>query len=183
MNHRVHALLVFALVAAGVTAQTTGVVGVNNLQVAMPPSLPFPVGSNPINGGGQTSCFNTGLHSPVNAGWLHYQLSVTPSTTGAILVLGFCNCGGTSNIPFFPTQTVACAGPITGGTNLWLSIDVSPGCFATASGFASPGFFNWRFPIAPGTPLGLTVWAQALIFDPPCVTGWPFKFSQAVGIS
>jgi hypothetical protein len=190
MNRACHALLPLLFLAtatATATAQvTTGVFGVNDLQVAMPPSLPFPVGSNPLNGSTQSSCFFAGVHSPANVGTLSYQANVSPSATGALLILSWCGCSATSGIPFFPTQTAACNGPIAGGTNLWLGVIISPGCFGTATPIPStPGIFNWRFQIPPFTPFSFPIWAQAPVFDPPCVPGgsiWPFKFTQAIGI-
>jgi hypothetical protein len=186
MSLRLSTLLPLLLTAAA-AAQTTGVPGQNDLQVAMPPSLPFPVGSNPLNGGGQTSCFFTGNHSPVNFGTLHYQLSHNATTTASLLFFSFCSpCGGANNFPFMPPSGIGCAGPLAGVplTNLWFSLNITGGCatFSVPPTATSPGFHDWRFFVPAGTPFGFTVWAQAVIIDPPC-GAWVFKFSQAIGIS
>ncbi len=175
------ALLLFAPVIA---AQTVGVPNVNDIQVAMPPSLSVPAGS------GATSCFNAGLHSPVNAGLLDYLVIGRPTAVASLLFLSFCGpCGGTSTINLGSTVPVFCgggnAGACLGGpanANLCWALNIAAGCSVNA--FMGPagafGHFQLRIPIPALVAFGGTLWAQAVIVDP-CSTGG-FHMTPAIGI-
>lgn len=161
-----------ALVLCGfAAAQTTGVVGANDLAVRIPPTY-VPMGS------GTTSCNFVGLAVATPPYVVAYD-TAAPSATAVFLALGMGGC--TPNLlPFTPTATPACAGPLAGApfTNLWFSINFSgpwpifvPGILGTT------GMARWNFtiPSAPSAP----IWAQAIYLDTCSPTG--FKFSQALG--
>lgn len=163
-------LACFAFCAA-LSAQTTGVAGVNDLDVRLPPSY-VPLGN------GTTSCNFVGLAVAVAPYTIAYDL-LSPGASATFLALGMGGCTP-ALLPFTPTATPACAGPLAGTpfTNLWFSINFSgpwpifvPGILSTT------GMSRWNFtiPSAPTQP----IWAQGIMLDTCSPTG--FKFSQAIG--
>jgi hypothetical protein len=176
-------LLLPLLLTAGISAQTIGVSGVNDLEVILAPSVPLPAGSS------TTSCFVIpgGNHSCINAGVLQYRVSANATSVASLLFLSLCSpCGGANNIPF---AFAPCSGGAGGfctagnpGTNRCFSLNLGVGCSFNAWMIsAGAGFHHLRIPIPPATCFGNTVWAQAVIVDP-CAPGG-FHLTQALGIN
>ncbi len=183
---RALAVLLPLFLAPFTVAQTTGVPGINDLEVTMPPSLPGLAGS------GTSSCFLVpgGAHSCTNIGVLQYRVNAAPTAIAAVIFLSFCPpCGGSSNIAFTAVPAL-CGGPpgitctsANPTTNRCFALNLAGGCWLNV--FAIPttppsGFFHLRIPIPASVCFGLTIWAQAVIVDPCSIPG--FHFSQAIGI-
>lgn len=160
------------LLSVPVVAQTTGVPFTNDLEISLPP-LYIPQGS------GVTSCT-----APSNMGFIPgapfvvaYQ-STSVSSTAAILLLDFFTPCQSPGFPFTPTATVACAGPIAGGTNLWYALGFSPFPVTVLGITNTTGRTRWNFnvPVGPGQ-----CWAQVLFLD--LCSPATFKFSQALGFN
>ncbi len=160
------AALLFA--AAPLSAQTTGVPGINNLQMMLPPGyLP--------TGGSTVSCSTFVTTGATGTNVVAFQLDAV-GATGAMLLVSPLGCNPTY-WPFFPTAAPACAGPLGGPTNLWLSL-VAGGPFPImiAGQINSAGMARWNFNLTwPIPPL----YFQGLMIDLCSPTG--FKFSQAMG--
>ena len=153
-------------------AQTTGVPLVNDLRILLPPTY-VPAGS------GTTSCgpgTNQGF-IPGAPFVVAYDVNAVGST-GAILLLDFFNPCSSPGFPFFPAQLPTCAGPVTGGTNLWYALGFTPVPVPVPGITGTTGITRWNFnvPLGPGT-----VWAQCVILD--ACSSLSFKFSQALGFS
>jgi hypothetical protein len=153
---------------SALAAQTTGVVGVNDLSMMLPPSYTS-VGS------GTVSCSTFVTTGAIGPNPVTFQ--VTSSTaTAAFLLVSPLGCVP-AFFPFLPSATPACAGPLAGTpfTNRWLSLVVGgpfPLVIPSVPGTIGYWNFNLTWPIAP-------IYVQALLMDP-CAPGG-FKFSQAMG--
>lgn len=165
-------LLLAFLISAPALAQTTGVPFANDLEVLLPP-LYIPQGS------GVTSCT-----PPSNMGFIPgapfvvaYQ-STSATATAAILLLDFFNPCQSPGFPFFPTSAVSCAGPVTGGTNLWYALGFSPFPVTVLGATNAAGFTRWNFNVPAGPA---QVWTQVLFLD--LCSPTTFKFSQALGFN
>ncbi|MBK9129607.1 MAG: hypothetical protein IPM13_17745 [Phycisphaerales bacterium] len=158
------------LTAATLSAQTTGVVGVNNLEMMLPPGY-LPVG------GATVSCSTFVTTGAVGTNVVAFSLQC-PGATSAALLISPLGCNPTY-FPFLPTAGVGCAGPAAGAplTNLWLSLVAGgPWPLAIFGPVNAAGQARWNFnltwPIAP-------LYVQGLMVDACSPTG--FKFSQAMG--
>lgn len=155
------------LLAAAPAAQTTGVVGVNDLTAYFPPGFV-------TMGSGATSCNSLGFipGAPFTAFFLH---DGGPTTTTAFLMLGFSGCTG-AGLGLTPSATAACAGPLAGIplTNLWFSLPLVPPPTPWFSLGTVGGYTRFSIAVPPGPG---TVWMQAVALDP--CSPWGFKFSQA----
>ena len=151
------------------TAQTTGVPGVNDLEVRLPVAY-VPQGS------GATSCNNLGFY-PGAPFPVFYDLSSGGFPNALLFGLAGCTSPG---IPFLPAAAPGCAGPLAGAplTNIWLSLVVPPAPLAVPGNPNAAGISRWNFTVPAGP---FTLWAQAIILDPCAPPG--FKFSQAQGFS
>ena len=157
--------------ATCLAAQTTGVVGVNDLDIRLPPTF-APLGN------GTTSCTFVGVASGTTPYSIFYDY-IAPGATATTLALGMGGCTP-ALFPFLPAAGLACAGPLAGSplTNIWFSINISgPWPIFVPGNLASNGSTRWNFslPSNPSQP----IWAQAIALDLCSPTG--FKFSQALG--
>jgi hypothetical protein len=156
--------------AAALPAQTTGVVGVNDLTMILPPVY-IPVGS------GTVSCSTFVTTGAVGTNVVAFALDAPTATTSLLLVSPI-SCVP-QFFPFLPTAPAACAGPAAGTpvTNLWLSLGVGGPFPLPIPGITSPaGITRWNFNITwPIPPL----WFQGFMLDACSPT--TFKFSQAMG--
>ncbi len=163
-------LLATVLSCSVLSAQTTGVPGVNDLRMLLPPTY-LPQGS------GATSCNNLGFipGAPFVAA---YDLTVGTGTA-AILLLDFVSCTP-AGLGLSPSAAPACAGPLAGTplTNLWYSLNLTPAPIPVPGFINTTGMARWNFNIPAGPGF---VWAQAFILD--ACSPWGFKFSQAHGFS
>ncbi|MBI5852863.1 MAG: hypothetical protein HZB39_17770 [Planctomycetes bacterium] len=138
-------------------AQTTGVVGVNDLTI------------NTL-GTSTTSCNALGLIL-TQPGALTFDLACPPGTIG-IIAIGIGCAGGCGGLPFFPTAPCA-GGPACLGTNLWWSIGIP--IFTVVVPSNSAGIAQLVIPMV-GNPAGCAS-AQGANFDPCSTAG--ILFSQA----
>lgn len=158
------------LAASALSAQTTGVVGVNNLQMLLPPAY-VPTGGSTV------SCSTFVTTGATGANAVGFMLD-SPTATSTFLLISPLGCVPTF-FPFLPSAAATCAGPAAGAplTNLWLSL-VAGGPFPliVPGQINSAGFTRWNFnltwPIAP-------LYVQALMID--FCSPTTFKFSQAMG--
>ncbi len=158
------------LAAGTLAAQTTGVVGVNNLTMMLPP------GYAPT-GGGTVSCSTFVTTGAVGTNVVAFSLDA-PTATATWLLVSPLGCTP-AYFPFLPTATPACAGPAAGTplTNLWLSLVVGGGFPLTIPGQPNAaGMTRWNFNVTWPIP---PVWFQGLMLDACSPT--TFKFSQAMG--
>lgn len=170
---RPFALLFASQLLCAAFAQTTGVVGINDLTVnAM--------------GSGSTSC--TPLCFPNGNVTLNFDVSA-PAGSVALLLFNFCPCSpcslpGPSNACLPAIPATAC-----GGSNQSLDLDMTAACgiaFTVPVTLTTAGTLSAAVPIPPipGTPCAsLTLSTQAVIIDP-CGLGifaapGPFVLSQA----
>lgn len=140
-----------------VSAQTTGVVGVNDLTI------------NTL-GTTTTSCNPLGLVL-TQPGALTFDLSCPPGTIG-IVAIGVGCAGGCGGISFFPSAPCA-GGPACAGTNLWWSIGIPILTFVVPSNAA--GIAQLVIPMVNVNPGCAS--AQGANFDPCSTAG--ILFSQA----
>ena len=158
-------LLGFAL-----PAQTTGVVGVNDLQMLLPPTY-VPTGS------GTVSCSTFVTTGAVGTNSVGFLLNA-PGATSVWLLVSPLGCVP-NYFPFLPSATAGCAGPPAGTplTNLWLSLVAGgPWPFAIPGQVVLGALSRWSFTLTwPIPPL----YFQGFMLDPCSPT--TFKFSQAMG--
>ncbi len=150
-------LVVLTVIAGILPAQTTGVVGVNDLTI------------NTL-GTTTTSCNPLGLIL-TQPGALTFDLSCPPGTIG-IVAIGIGCAGGCGGFPFFPTAPCA-GGPACAGTNLWWSIGTPILTVVVPSNAA--GIAQLVVPMV-SVPAGCAS-AQGANFDPCSTAG--ILFSQA----
>jgi len=163
--------LLFATTA--LVAQTTGVAGVNDLTMLLPPTY-LPVGN------GTTSCSTFVTTGATGVNTVAFSLSHSPSTTAAVLLISPLGCIP-QNIWWLPVQTPACAGPAAGtpNTNLWLSLVIGGGWPISAPGIVNTtNMVRWNFPLTWPIP---SIYVQAVMLDTCSTT--TFKFSQAMGFN
>lgn len=170
MNIRTKIVSCLTLLASTLAAQTTGVVGVNNLTMSLPPSYV-------ATGGGTVSCSTFVTTGAIGINPVMFRLDA-PTATSAFLLVSPLGCIP-NYFPFLPTATAACAGPAAGTplTNLWLSLVVGgpfPLLIPSVPGTIGYWNFNLTWPIP-------SLHVQALIFDACSPT--TFKFSQAMGFN
>ena len=158
------------LAAATLPAQTTGVPGVNNLQMMLPPGY-VPAGGSTV------SCSTFVTTGAVGTNVVAFSLDC-PTATAAVLLVSPLGCVP-NFFPFLPTSGPACAGPAAGAplTNLWLSLVVGgPWPVPIFGQINSAGQARWNFNLTwPIPPL----YFQGFMLDTCSPTG--FKFSQAMG--
>lgn len=158
------------LAIAALPAQTTGVVGVNDLTMMLPPSY-VPAGS------GTVSCTTFVTTGATGTNVVAFGLDA-PGATAAFLLVSPLGCIP-NYFPFMPSALPTCAGPAAGSplTNLWLSL-VAGGPFPMAipGVINSAGWTRWNFTL--GWPIP-PLYFQGLLIDPCSPT--LFKFSQAMG--
>lgn len=156
------------LCTSGALAQTTGVPGVNDLTMSLPPSFVS-------TGSGTVSCSTFVTTGAVGANPVTFRVNSLTATSAFLLVSPI---GCIPNyFPFLPAATPACGGPLAGTpfTNRWLSV-VAGGPFPLIVPSVPGTIGYWNFTLTwPIPPL----YVQALLFDP-CSPGG-FKFSQAMG--
>jgi len=170
MNRISTALATLLLTASAAIAQSTGVVGVNDLTMMLPPSY-APTGS------GTVSCSTFITTGATGTNVVAFSLDA-PTATATFLLISPLGCIP-QYFPFLPSATPGCAGPAAGTpfTNLWLSL-VAGGPFplAVPGIINSAGMTRWNFPLTwPIPPL----YVQGLMIDTCSPTN--FKFSQAMG--
>lgn len=157
------------LTGGALAAQTTGVPGVNDLTMNLPPSY-VSVGS------GTSSCTTFVTTGAVGTNPVTFRLNASTTTTAAFLLISPLGCVP-NYFPFLPSATPACGGPLAGTpfTNRWLSL-VAGGPFPlvvpSVPGTIGYWTFNLTWPIPP-------IYVQALLIDA-CAPA-SFKFSQAMG--
>jgi hypothetical protein len=163
--------LAAALFAAhAAPAQTTGVAGVNNLTMMLPPTY------TPA-GGGTVSCTTFVTTGAAGTNVVAFSLDA-PTAGAAWLLISPLGCVP-QFFPFLPTAAAGCAGPPAGTplTNLWLSLVVGgPWPLPLLSISPPPGPFRWNFNLTWPIP---PVYVQGFMLDLCSPTG--FKFSQAMG--
>jgi hypothetical protein len=167
------AALVLLSVSGALLAQTTGVAGVNDLTMWLPPAY-APTGNGTVSCSTFVSTGATGTNT------VAISLSHSPSTTAAVLLISPLGCVP-QNLPFLPVQAAACAGPSAGtpNTNLWLSLVIGGGWPISAPGIVNPSnMVRWNFPLTWPIP---SIYVQAVMLDT-CST-LTFKFSQAMGFN
>lgn len=172
---------VLPLLAAGVLAQTTGVPGINDLQVNA---------GGPWLGSGSTSCFNTCVPNG-NVG-LTYSCSA-PAGAFVLMAFNLCPCAPCSlTAPANPCVPPIPATACFGSNQSWdLNTNAACGPLLTlVQGPTTTGVIgvNVNVPFIPGPPCtNITLSCQAVIFDP-CGLGltiFPgaFLVSQAISVS
>lgn len=158
------------VLALAAPAQTTGVPGVNNLQMMLPPSY-VPAGGSTVSCTTFVTTGATGLNV------VAFQLDA-PTATAVVLLISPLGCTQ-QYFPFLPSAAAGCAGPPAGTplTNLWLSLVAGgPWPLAIPTISPPPGPFRWNFNLSWPIP---PVWIQGLMLDPCAPPG--LKFSQAMG--
>ena len=149
--------LTLFLLATAPRAQTTGVVGVNDLKI------------NSL-GSATTTCNALGLIL-TQPGTLVFDMDC-PAGTIAIVAIGATCLGGCGGVPFYPTATCI-GGPACAGTNLWWSIGAP--IFTVVVPSNSANIAQLVIPMV-SVPPGCAS-AQAVNFDPCSSAG--FLLSQA----
>lgn len=152
------------LTVSALSAQTTGVVGINNLQMLLPPAY-VPTGGSTVS---CSTFVTTGAAGTNSVGFF----VDAPAATATILLISPLGCVP-NFFPFLPTSTAACGGPLAGAplTNLWLSV-VAGGPWPIFVLGQRRWSFNLTWPIPP-------IYIQCLLLNPCSPTS--FTFSQAMG--
>ncbi len=156
--------------AITLAAQTTGVVGVNDLTMKLPPSYVS-------TGSGTVSCSTFVTTGAVGPNPVFFSVDA-PTATAAFLFVSPLGCIP-AYVPFLPAAPVGCAGPLAGTplTNLWYSLVVGgpfPILLPSVPGTIGYWTFNLTWPIPP-------LYVQAVMIDTCSPT--TFKFSQAMGFN
>ncbi|MEZ5966700.1 MAG: hypothetical protein R3F56_22875 [Planctomycetota bacterium] len=158
------------LAVSGLPAQTTGVAGVNDLTMMLPPGY-LPTGS------GTVSCSTFVTTGATGTNVVAFSLDA-PTASATFLLISPLGCVP-QYFPFLPSAAPTCAGPAAGTplTNLWLSL-VAGGPFplAVPGIINSAGMTRWNFSL--GWPIP-PLYVQGLMLD--FCSPTTFKFSQAMG--